>query len=246
MAGKKIRLERLLANLGYGSRKDVSKAIKAGAFVLNGKPFLDPSEQFEPQSIANAMFDDEPLDPVSPLTILLHKPQGYTCSSDEQGLLVYDLLPPRWKSRDPLLSTAGRLDKDSTGLVLMTDDGQLLHKIISPKIHVQKYYRVTLRDDVTGGETAQFASGEFCLKNDNKPLKPALWQPSGKREGVMILQEGRYHQIRRMFAALGNHVESLHRFALGGLELGGLEAGKYRVLNENELMAIFAKDSLHN
>ncbi len=185
------------------------------------------------------MFDGEKLDPVSPLTILLHKPRGYTCSSDEDGLLIYDLLPPRWKRRDPLLSTAGRLDKDSTGLVLMTDDGQLLHKIISPKINVAKHYKVTVADALRGDEAALFASGEFCFKNDNKPLKPATWIPDGERSGTMILHEGRYHQIRRMFGTLGNHVETLHRFKLGGMELGDLPEGEHKVLNDADVGLFF-------
>lgn len=238
---KKIRLERLLANLGYGSRKDVSRAIKDGALVINGEPVFDSSLQIDPAELSTATFDGDPVDPVSPLTILLHKPRGYTCSSDEQGLLVYDLLPPRWKKRDPILSTAGRLDKDSTGLVLMTDDGQLLHKIISPKIHVQKHYRVTLRDSLKGDEATLFASGTFCLKNDNKPLKPAFWHPESERSGVMILQEGRYHQIRRMFAAVGNHVETLHRFKLGGLELDVLAEGQHIVLKDDDVLRIFSE-----
>lgn len=236
---KKVRLERLLANLGYGSRKDVSHAIGDGALVINGSPVFDSSLQIDPAELSAATFDGEPVDLVSPLTILLHKPRGYTCSSDEQGLLVYDLLPPRWKKRDPVLSTAGRLDKDSTGLVLMTDDGQLLHKIISPKIHVQKHYRVTLRDSLKGDEAGLFATGAFCLKNDNKPLKPAFWHPESEKSGVMILQEGRYHQIRRMFAAIGNHVEALHRFKLGGLELGETKEGTYKILEDDKILKIF-------
>jgi len=241
VAGKKLRLERLLANLGYGSRKDVHKAVKAGAFKINGAEFLDPSQQFEPSALKDATFDDEPLDPVSPLTILLHKPQGYTCSSDEQGLLVYDLLPPRWKQRDPLLSTAGRLDKDSTGLVLMTDDGQLLHKIISPKINVEKKYKVMVANTLKGDEAEMFASGTFLLKNDNKPLKPATWIPDGPKAGIIVLHEGRYHQIRRMFGALGNHVESLHRFSLGGLTMEGLREGNHRILNDIDIGSIFSQ-----
>jgi len=237
--GKKLRLERVLANLGYGSRKEVAKAIKDGALRVGSHIMSDPAEQVDPVILSDATFDGEPVDPVSPLTILLHKPRGYTCSSDEQGLLVYDLLPPRWKKREPLLSTAGRLDKDSTGLVLMTDDGQLLHRIISPKIHVAKYYRVTLRDDLQGNEAELFARGDFCLKGDNKPLKPAMWQPDGDKSGVMILQEGRYHQIRRMFAAMGNHVETLHRFKLGGLELADLPEGKFRILENADISLIF-------
>lgn len=236
---KKIRLERLLANLGYGSRKQVAAAIKAGAFVAGGQQITDPSRQVDPSALTDATFDGAPLDPISPLTILLHKPRGYTCSTDEQGHLVYDLLPERWKHRDPVLSTAGRLDKDSTGLVLMTDDGQLLHRIISPKTHVEKHYAVTLSDDLTGEEAQLFASGTFCFKNDPKPLKPALWKPDGPRSGVMVLQEGRYHQIRRMFGTIGNHVETLHRFQIGGLTITDLPEGGYRILDKVDIMAIF-------
>ncbi len=239
MAGKKLRLERLLANLGYGSRKEVSKAIKHGAFKIGDKTYTDAAEQFDPTELNRATFDDEPLDPVSPLTVLLHKPSGFTCSSDEQGLLVYDLLPPRWKQRDPLLSSAGRLDKDSTGLVLLTDDGHLLHRVISPKINVEKRYKVTLANTLKGDEAAQFSTGEFLLKNDNKPLKPATWIPDGPKSGTMILHEGRYHQIRRMFGSLGNHVESLHRYSLGGLDLGNLASGNHRVLSESDAAKIF-------
>lgn len=237
---KTVRLERLLSNLGYGSRKEVGAAVKVGAFAIDGVAFADPSAQVDLSQMGKATFDGERLDPVSPLTIILYKPRGYTCSTDEDGDLIYDLLPPRWKHRDPVLSSAGRLDKDSTGLVLMTDDGQLLHKIISPKTHAQKYYRVTLRDSLKGDEAALFGSGEFCLTNDPKPLKPAVWQPEGEKIGVMILSEGRYHQIRRMFGKIGNHVEALHRFRLGGLELNPLEEGRYRILTEADLKNLFA------
>ncbi len=228
-----------MSNLGYGSRKSVAQAVKAGAFKIGDQLVSDPSMQIDPALLNEATFDDEKIDPVSPLTILLHKPRGYTCSTDEQGLLVYDLLPPRWKQRDPVLSSAGRLDKDSTGLVLMTDDGQLLHKVISPKIHVEKHYRVTLRDALKGDEDSFFATGEFRLTNDNKPLKPAFWTADDSKTGTMVLQEGRYHQIRRMFASLGNHVETLHRFKLGGLELGDLAEGQYRILEDSDIQSIF-------
>jgi 16S rRNA pseudouridine516 synthase len=124
--------------------------------------------------------------------------------------------------------------------VLMTDDGQLLHKVISPKTHVEKEYKVTLRDSLTGNESSLFSSGEFCLTNDNKPLKPAVWKADGDKSGTMILQEGRYHQIRRMFSALGNHVETLHRFRLGGLGLDNLDEGKYRLLSEGDIKTIFS------
>lgn len=239
---KKIRADRLLANLGYGSRRDVAAGIKAGYLEVGGQVITDPSAgiPYDPDLLAQAKFDDEVLDPLSPLTLLLHKPRGYTCSHDEQGLLVYGLLPPRWQNRAPVLSTAGRLDKESTGLVIITDDGDLLHRIISPKCNVWKQYHVTLRDPLKGNETALFGSGDFLMERDTSPLKIAHWVPESDRSGFMSLQEGRYHQIRRMFATLGNHVEALHRFRIGNLQLGDLQAGAYKVLKPVELELIFA------
>lgn len=234
----KTRIDRLLSNLGYGSRKDVSARVKAGAFVAGGKSVTDPSHQIDHALLDEATFEGAALDPLSPLTILLYKPRGYTCSHDEQGLLIYDLLPQRFKFRTPPLSSAGRLDKDSTGLVLITDDGQLLHKIISPKTHAEKHYRVTLRDELRGDEVALFSTGEFCMSNDPKPLKPATWIPESPNSGVMVLSEGRYHQIRRMFATLDNHVETLHRFRIGGLDLGALPEGQYKQLEPAEISLI--------
>ena len=215
--------------------------MKAGVFVVDGKPVTDPGQgiPFDAALLAGATYRGEKLDPIAPLTILLNKPRGYTCSHDEQGLLVYDLLPERWLHRDPVLSTAGRLDKESTGLVLLTDDGDLLHKVISPKQHVWKQYRVRLRDPLKGDEAVAFGSGEFSIDNDRVPLKPAKWVVENDRMGVMSLQEGRYHQIRRMFAVLGNHVEALHRFQVGGLELGDLSEGDFRVLKAAEISGIF-------
>ena len=234
----KTRIDRLLSNLGYGSRKDVTAAVKDGAFTAGGVTYKDASAQIDTSLLVDATFDGEPLDPPSPLTLLLNKPRGYTCSHDEAGLLIYDLLPPRFKRRTPALSSAGRLDKDSTGLVILTDDGQLLHKIISPKKHAEKYYRVTLRDALKGNEPSLFATGEFCMSKDPKPLKPAKWIPDGEKSGVMILSEGRYHQIRRMFATLENHVETLHRFQIGGLTLEDVAEGSFRQLGEAETAII--------
>lgn len=236
---KKIRADRLLANLGYGSRKEVAIVMKAGAFMVGGLAVTDPGAGLDPASLSGATYRGEPLDPPSPLTVLLNKPRGYTCSHDEHGLLIYDLLPERWSRRSPVLSSAGRLDKESTGLVLVTDDGDFLHRVISPKHHVWKKYHVTLRDPLRGDEAPLFLNGTFTFENDKSPLKPARWTPGGERGGMMELQEGRYHQIRRMFSALGNHVETLHRFQIGQLELGGLPVGEFRLLNTSDLGRIF-------
>ena len=236
-----LRLDRLLSNLGYGSRKEIAAACRAGAITLNGDLIRNADQAIELDLVRNGALalNGGAVDPPPPLTIMLNKPAGYTCSRREAGNLVYDLLPYRWRGRKPALSTVGRLDKDSTGQLLLTDDGDLLHRIIHPRTHAAKHYRVELSDPLRGDEAALFASGKFLLGGDDKPLKSALWITETNRSGVMILTEGRYHQIRRMFAALSNRVTALHRFQTGGLALSDLDAGHYKILGPEELESIF-------
>lgn len=238
----RVRLDRLLGNLGYGSRKDVAGLVRAGLVMRDGVAMRDASDSID---IADARaglitIDGEICDPPAPMTVMLNKPAGYTCSHDEAGMIVYDLLPGRWMNRKPALSCAGRLDKDSTGQVILTDDGDLLHRIIHPKSHAEKRYAVMLEKPLRGDEADLFSTGTFLMKNDPKPLKPALWAPDGPQSGVMTLTEGRFHQIRRMFATLDNRVVGLHRFQTGGLALGDLPAGAYRALNEQDISTIFS------
>jgi 16S rRNA pseudouridine516 synthase len=236
-----MRLDRLLANLGYGSRKDATLMVRYEQVTLNDAIVKDSdlSILLEDVRQGKLKIDGEVVDPPAPFTIMLHKPIGYSCSHDEKGALVYDLLPERWKFRKPALSCAGRLDKDSTGQVILTDDGDLLHRIIHPKLHAEKHYAVTLRDALAGNEAKLFATGDFLMQGDFKPLKPATWLPQGDNSGTMILQEGRYHQIRRMFQTLGNEVVTLHRFKTGNLDLGDIEKGTYRSLTDKDINAIF-------
>lgn len=236
-----LRLDRLLSNLGYCSRKEALFLVKAGRVTLHGAIVRKADAPIALADVRSGalQLDGEAIDPPAPLTLMLHKPQGYSCSHDERGALVYDLLPERWRLRKPALSCAGRLDKDSTGQVIITDDGDLLHRIIHPKSHAAKHYAVTLERDLRGDETALFAGGDFVMKGDAKPLKPARWIPDSARTGRMVLHEGRFHQIRRMFETLGNHVTALHRYQTGGLELGSLEPGNYRLLETAELESLF-------
>lgn len=241
VSSKRMRLDRLLSNLGYGGRQEAAMAVKNGRVSVEGTVVKDPATNISLQlcRVGLVLLDGQAIDPPQPFTIMLHKPAGYTCSREDAGHLVYDLLPRRWMARKPILSTIGRLDKESSGQLLLTDDGDLLHRIISPKTNTPKQYHVTLRDDVRGDEADVFATGTFCLKGDKKPLKPALWTPGNAREGVMVLSEGRYHQIRRMFEEIGNEVVTLHRFQTGGLRLGDLEEGAWRVLNDDDIASIF-------
>lgn len=238
------RLDRLLANLGYGSRQAVRHMIADGAVTLDGERLRDGGLKLAvsaelPQHL---QVNGAPLDPPAPLTLVVHKPLGVVCSHNEPGRSLYELLPPRWRARDPLLSTVGRLDADTSGLIIVTDDGALLHKIIAPKSDVPKRYDVTLADALTGEEAAIFAAGGLMLDGETKPLAPATLEPRGPARAWLTIGEGRYHQVRRMFAALGNRVAALHRDRIGGLDLpGDLAAGQYRPITPTELEAIFGR-----
>lgn len=231
-----MKLVKLIANLGYGSRKDVQWMFREGRITDADGEVLYADDKVEH---ANIRIDGEPLDPPAGMVLMLHKPLGVTCSRKDGGRVVYDLLPPRYRVRDPALSTVGRLDRDTSGLLLITDDGALLHRIISPKSHVPKVYEATLANDLRGDEAATFASGALMLESETTPLLPAELDVLEPRKARLTLHEGRYHQVRRMFAAVGNHVEALHRVSVGGLGLGELPAGEWRMLGEGDVASIF-------
>ena len=232
-----MKLVRLLSNLGYGSRREVEQWIRSGAVTDQEGKVLSESAVLPHDRI---LFRGEVLDPPFPLTILINKPDGYTCSADDPGSVVYDLLPGRFADRKPGLNTVGRLDKDTTGLLLLTDDGKLLHKIIHPKSGCKKVYRAWLDRPLHGNEAEIFASGTMMLHQENKPLLPATLQPVGECEALVTVQEGRYHQVRRMFAAVGNHVTALQRIAIGGLELPqDLAEGEWRAATAEEVQRVF-------
>jgi 16S rRNA pseudouridine516 synthase len=182
----------------------------------------------------------QPIDPPAPLTILMHKPLDVVCSHREAGRSVYEILPHRWRAREPALSTIGRLDKDTTGLLLITDDGPFLHRVISPRSHVAKRYVATLDRPLSGTEAELFAAGTLMLDGETQPVEPAVLEPLGEKQTRLTIIEGRYHQVRRMFAAVGNHVTALHRDRIGGLVLPEtLAPGDWRVLRSDEQDAIF-------
>ena len=231
-----MKLVKLIANLGYGSRKEVQWMFREGRITDADGEVLYADDKVEHAQIR---LDGEPLDPPAGMVLMMHKPLGVTCSRKDGGRVVYDLLPPRYRVRDPALSTVGRLDRDTSGLLLFTDDGALLHRIISPKSNVPKVYEATLANDLRGDEAATFASGTLLLESETTPLLPAELDVLEPRKARLTLHEGRYHQVRRMFAAVGNHVEALHRVSVGGLALGDLPVGEWRMLGEGEIAAIF-------
>lgn len=239
------RVDKLLSSMGYGSRSEMARMAKVGGIILDQVELLDATQRIPVTAdLATRMqIDGAALDPIAGLVILLNKPLGMTCSHKEGGPLVYDVLPARWRRRDPAISTIGRLDKQTTGLLLMTDDGDLLHRVISPKRHVKKTYRAQLARPLNGTEGALFASGQVMLDGEDKPLAPAELEVISDHEALLHVTEGRYHQVRRMFAAVGNHVNALHREGLGGLTLPqDLALGQWRLLTAAQVDLIFAED----
>jgi 16S rRNA pseudouridine516 synthase len=238
-----VRLDRLLANLGYGSRREVQALIAAGEVGLDDNPLTSAAAhvQPDPQLARRLTVAGQPIDPPPPLTVIVNKPPGFVCSHREAGRSIYELLPPRWRRRTPALSTVGRLDAQTSGLLLITDDGDFLHRIISPRRHVAKRYWAKLARPLESHIAARFAAGDLMLDGETRPLAPATLEPIAEDTAWLTISEGRYHQVRRMFAAVGNHVEELRRDAIGGLELpDDLTLGGWRIARDDELASIFA------
>lgn len=234
----KLRLDKLLSSLGYCSRREVALLIREGIITHALNLPLKSDTKVAHNEI---LCEGEPLDPPQGMVILMHKPVGYVCSHDDgEGKLVYDLLPERWRLRDPKLSTVGRLDKDTSGLLLLTDDGALLHRLTSPKHKVPKVYEATLDRALSGNEAEIFASGTLMLGGEKTPCLPAKLEVIDPTHVRLEIVEGRYHQVRRMFAAVGNHITALYRSSFGELTLGDLKVGEYRILTKDEILNVTA------
>ncbi len=228
---KHERVDHLLSRLGYGSRKEIKSFIRQGIITNNHEKVRKSSEKVDPQKI---LFDNRNLEYPEGLTIILNKPVGYVCSHSVVDS-VFELLPAQWEKRRPHLNTVGRLDKETSGLLIITDDGQLTHNIISPKKHVGKVYQVELEKPLNGSEVELFASGTLQLKGENHPCKPAELKIIDDTHCEVTLFEGKYHQVRRMFVTTENHVVSLHRSQIGGLTLSSIEIGKYEIIDIDEI-----------
>jgi len=231
-------LLKYLSTLGHGTRRELEPLFAQGRVTDTEGRHLAATEPLSNISHEAIRVDGEPLDPPPGSLLLLHKPAGLVCSTSDRAPLVYDVLPPRLRQRTPVVAPVGRLDKDTTGLLLLTDDGPLLHRLTSPRSHLPKTYRATLSSPLSGDEAARFAAGTLMLQGERTPLLPAQLEPLGEREARLTLTEGRYHQVRRMFAAVGNHVVALHREAVGPIALGTLPEGAWRVLTTEEREAL--------
>ena len=231
-----MKLVKLIANLGYGSRKQVQWMFREGRVTDADGEVLYADDQVPHEAIR---VDGEPLDPAVGLSIALHKPAGYTCSTKDTGRLIYDLLPPRFRDRDPVLSTVGRLDRETSGLLLLTDDGGLLHRIISPKSKLPKVYEVELSDDLRGDEVALFASGTLMLESEKTPLLPAelevLDAPRAPGAARRPLPSGTPHVRRHRQPRAGPAPQPRRRAGPAGTG-----RGQWRQLTSTDLDTLFA------
>ncbi len=222
------RLDQLLANLGYCSRREARDWIEAGRVSIGGELADDVSTKVQEASV---LVDGEPLDHPDGLLLLVNKPTGLVCSHDpREGPSVYDLLPRRWRLRNPQVTSVGRLDKDTSGLLLLTDQLALVHRLTSPKHKVPKVYRAHLNRALGTELVAIFKSGTLVLDGESPPCAPADLRIIDARTAELTLTEGKYHQVRRMFASQGYDVVTLRRSHFGELELGDLPEGKWREL----------------
>ncbi|MCM1105774.1 MAG: rRNA pseudouridine synthase [Blautia sp.] len=241
-----LRLDKFLADAGLGTRSEVKKYIKEQCVTVDGVPARQPQQRIDPGQ-AQVCFRGEPVVYEEFSYYLFHKPAGaVTARSDKRAAAVMDFFPEEKREK---LSPVGRLDKDTEGLLLITDDGALLHHLTSPAHHVEKTYYVVLDSAVSGEAVEQFARGVEI--GDARPTKPARleilsmeepFDPAFAGEGgahaKLTISEGRYHQVKRMFAAIGCEVLYLKRLSLGSLTLGNLKRGEYRRLTEAEVQAL--------
>jgi len=242
---EQFRLDKMIAAQGEYSRKDVKKLAQRGAITVNGKVIKKTEEKIDPDRDIVTV-NGKTLMLRTHIYLMLNKPQGVVSASrDTREKTVVDLVPPEFARKG--LFPAGRLDKDTTGFVLITDDGELAHRILSPKNHVPKTYIAVLDKPIEDAHIDRFAEGMTI--DGQEVCKPALlarepeWpvQPAAR----VILQEGMYHQIKRMFAALGMEVVALRRISMGGVQLDpNLADGECRELTAEELTLIECRDGL--
>lgn len=228
-----IRLDKFLADSGIGTRSDVKKRIREGRITVNGRVAGKPEQKVDPAA-DQISFDGTPLVYEKYSYYLFHKPAGcVTARQDQLNKTVMDYFPDAMQKD---FSPVGRLDKDTEGLLLITNDGDLTHRLLSPAYHVKKTYYVQVDKKIPDEAKERFAEGVDI--GDEKLTLPADLKILGDREADLTIAEGRFHQVKRMFAAVGCNVTYLKRISMGTLKLGTLEKAAYRKLTESELASL--------
>ena len=229
-----MRLDKFISQSLGITRKETKQLLRQGVIEVDGKLTNSPELHISDEN--EVCFEGRPLQPPGPLYFMLNKPVGYvSATKDGRHPTVLDLID---EPRAHTLHPVGRLDIDTTGLVLLTDDGQWSHGITSPKRNKSKRYRALLAEPLIDGVEKKFEKG-IMLDGESKRTLPAQLEHITPTEVLLTIQEGRYHQVKRMFAAMSNHVEALHRESIGSLELDPqLQPGQYRPLTNQEIESL--------
>lgn len=236
---KAVRLDKFLADAGAGTRSEVKKLIQKGRVQVNGAAAKKPEEKIAETD--EVLLDGERIGAAPEFVYyLLHKPAGYvSATEDSRDRTVLELIPPELKRKG--LFPVGRLDKDTEGLLLITDDGALAHELLSPKKHVEKTYYAQVEGEMTPVDAASFEEGlDIGEKNRTLPAKlEILSAKDGKSEILLTICEGKFHQVKRMVKAVGKEVTYLKRISMGSLTLSeDLKKGECRPLTENEIKGL--------
>lgn len=235
---KTQRIDKVLANMGYGSRKDIKKFCRAGLVKINGEIVKDSSMHINPES-SEIIIDDEIVNYREFVYIMMNKPQGaISATEDMRERTVTDLLDMEYSSFN--VFPVGRLDKDTEGLILLTNDGQLAHRLLSPKKQVPKIYYAEVRGTVTEKDIHKFKEGVFIDEEYRTlPAELKILKSDEISEVELTIYEGKFHQVKRMFRAVGKTVIYLKRLSIGTLKLDeNLGPGEYRELSEKELRSL--------
>lgn len=229
----KVQLERILHTQGFGSRKECRALIRNGRVAISGEEIVDPFVEIDPLGLVFS-FDGEPWIYQAQAYVMLNKPAGFECSHQpKHHASIYSLLPPPLNGRG--VQSLGRLDEDTTGLLLFSDDGKFIHAISSGKRKVPKTYRVRAKHPVSDEQIQTLLAG-VQLIDELSPIVAAGCERLDDSEFLLTVTEGKYHQVKRMVAGVGNRVESLCRVAVGGLQLpADLAPGEWRWLSEDDL-----------
>lgn len=230
------RLDKIVANLGYNSRKGAGIMIKQGLITIDNQVIKNPAHKIDPRQ-HECKIDGQEIDPLPPLTLAFNKPTGVICDRDGFYPNIFEYLPHRWQIRHPGFSCAGRLDKDSRGLVILSEDGQLVHKIISPNVQIPKIYKVTLDKELKDSHFQKIRQGGMVLERKSKVLRPAKIEALDECVYEVTLFEGQHRQIRRMMKNLQRQVLDLQRMQIGNLNLASLDLkeGEFRRIEKQDI-----------
>lgn len=237
-----MQLQDILYSQGFGARRTCLGLVQNGLVTVNGTAVTDPHEDLDPEGL-DFTVEGRPWTFHAKAYLMLHKPAGYECSQKPSAWpSIYTLLPGPLRQRpvkggQPGVQAIGRLDQDTTGLLLLSDDGAFIHRMSSPKHHVPKVYQVETVDPVEAGQVRRLLEG-VVLNDDPRPVRAAACEQTGPRSLALTLTEGKYHQVKRMVAAAGNGVAGLHRSRIGNLELPhDLAPGHWSWLTQEQLRA---------